>query len=207
MGGPGSWSLRRTAALGAVIALHGGLLILLITLRAPAERPAASGFVSTFVVLSPLPAAAPRRERPRASYQLAPVAPVEPPAAPPPVRLPSTPDTSIDWDAQAGHAAAAVTAPDEFREFGHGPRTETGPGPPGPAHQSGEQYRLDTGEWVVWVSDRCYIVAGVPPIGLPDVLARSIPTSTVCRDDSPPPGQLFKELPAYQKYHAAPGAR
>jgi hypothetical protein len=46
-------------------------------------------------------------------------------------------------------------------------------------------------------------VSGVPPIGLADVLARSMPTTTVCQDNSPPPRELFKDLPAYLKYHAA----
>ena len=40
-----------------------------------------------------------------------------------------------------------------------------------PLHEAGEQYRLATGEWIVWVSPRCFIVSGVPPIGLPDVVA------------------------------------
>lgn len=68
------------------------------------------------------------------------------------------------------------------------------------AHEPGEQYRLETGERVVWISLRCYIVSGVPPIGLPDVLARSIPTRTVYQDAARSPGQLFKDLAAYKTY-------
>jgi len=133
--------------------------------------------------------------------------PVRPPTAPPSgIAPPSISETAIDWREEARRAASAVAEPRPHREFSHTPKID-GVTRRRPAHQAGEQYRLDTGEWVVWVSDRCYIVSGVPPIGLPDVLARSIPTTTVCRDNSPPPGELFRELPAYQKYHAAPAVK
>jgi hypothetical protein len=54
---------------------------------------------------------------------------------------------------------------------------------------------------VVWVSDRCHLVCEVPPMGLPQVLSRSIPTSTVCQGDTESRDDLFKDLPAYEKYH------
>jgi hypothetical protein len=41
-----------------------------------------------------------------------------------------------------------------------------------------------------------------PPMGLPQVLARSIPTSTVCQGDTESRDDLFKDLPAYEKYHS-----
>jgi hypothetical protein len=140
---------------------------------------------------------------PRTSRESAPVIPVEPLTAPPPEITPNAPGSSIDWSEEARRAASALTEPGTFREFGHQPKADSEHKPRSPAHQVGEQYRIDA-EWVVWVSERCYIVSGVPPIGLPDVLARSIPTRTVCTDNSPPPGELFKDLPAYQKFHPAP---
>ena len=203
MRGPGTWSLRRSTALIAVIVLHAGLLTLLVTLRT-STRPAPGGFVSTFIAL-PQPSSAPqRRERLPETPQLAPMPPVEPLIAPPAqISPPGNAGPSIDWNEQAQRAAAAVAEPRAYRQFSHTPKVDAVTGRR-PAHEAGEQYRLDDGKWVVWVSERCYIVSGVPPLGLPDVLARSIPTTTVCQDDSPPPGELFKDLPAYQKYHAAP---
>jgi len=54
----------------------------------------------------------------------------------------------------------------------------------------------------VWVSDRCYIVAEPAPLGTPDVIARSRVTRTVCTTPHGPwEGELFKDLPAYKKYH------
>ena len=204
MGGPGTWSLQRSAALIAVVVLHAGLLTLLVTLRTPTRRPPAPGFISTFISLPPPSAVLPQRERLQSTPELAPVPPVETLIeTPPQIAPPSRPDASIDWNEQAQRSASAVAEPRAYRQFSHTPKTDAVTGR-GPAHQAGEQYRLASGEWVVWVSERCYIVSGVPPIGLPDVLARSIPTTTVCRDNSPPPGELFKDLPAYQRYNTAP---
>ena len=120
------------------------------------------------------------------------------------MNFPTGVDTSIDWSAEARRAAAAVTSAPHVREFGETPkagRLWEPPLHPAPAHQAGEQYRSEDGEWIVWVSDRCYIVSGVPPLGLPDILARSIPTRTVCQGGFGPQSDLFKDLPAYKKYH------
>lgn len=55
---------------------------------------------------------------------------------------------------------------------------------------------------MVWVSDRCFIASDPAPLGQPDILARAAASRTVCKGD---PGwsrpDLFKDLPAYQKYH------
>jgi hypothetical protein len=37
---------------------------------------------------------------------------------------------------------------------------------------------------MVWISDRCFIICELPPLGMPAVLARSIPTRTVYLADS-----------------------
>jgi len=197
--------MRRGAVLAAVIAVHVLLAAILIVALRTSTRPSAADFVTTLIIMSPPEPPAPpfTPRRPPSFRRSAPVIPAEPPAAPPSaITLPNTPGTSIDWGEEAQRAAAAVAQPRTYREFGH---TFKGDAVTRrrPAHEAGEQYRLDDGEWVVWVSDRCYIVSGLPPLGLPDVLARSIPTRTVCQDNSPPPGELFKELPAYQKYHDA----
>jgi hypothetical protein len=152
------------------------------------------------------PVPADRRHLP-VTNETAPLAPVEPPTPPPPqLDFPTDADTSIDWNAEARRAAAAVTAAPSVREFGRTPKGGFAEGPKNSApRMAGEQYR-EGGDWIVWVSDRCYIVSAVPPVGLPDVLARSIPTRTVCKGNSGPRSDLFKDLPAYRKYHPSGNA-
>jgi hypothetical protein len=110
---------------------------------------------------------------------------------------------TIDWAAEARRAAPGVTAPQKFREFGRiaDAGSRQGPRRSAPPHEAGEQYRDEFGEWIVWVSDRCYLVSDTPTLGMPQVLARSLPSRTVCQADSGPRSDLFKDLPAYRKYH------
>ena len=54
------------------------------------------------------------------------------------------------------------------------------------------------------MSARCRYIASSPPSpGTPDVIARAVPARLACPGD---PGwsrpDLFKDLPAYQRYHA-----
>ncbi len=117
--------------------------------------------------------------------------------------LPLDADNAIDWAAEARRAAGGVTAPQKFREFGRTPGAGSGQGPRRsvPAHEAGEQYRDEFGEWIVWVSDRCYLVSDTPTLAMPWVLARSIPSRVVCQADSEHRSDLFKDLPASRKYH------
>lgn len=206
MGGPRTWGLRRGVAFAAVVALHAGLVLTLtVALRTPTRPSSPTDFISALIFLSApaLPAASANRRRREVASEILRPAPVEQPETPlPQISFPGSADTSIDWSAEARRAAVAVTTVPKVREFGRIPKTGSVEGPPhrAPAHTAGEQYRGRDGEWIVWVSDRCYIVSGVPPLGLPDVLARSFPTRTVCQGDSGPRSDLFKDLPAYRKY-------
>ena len=205
MGGPNTWTLRRVIVVGAVAALHAGLLIILtISVRPTTRRSSPADFITTFISLPSPPAPAVSNRRPQVPEENAPISPVEPLSIPlPQISVQIGADTSIDWDSEARRAADAATGTAHTREFGRTPVAPPWLGPSRSAlkHQAGEQYRSDTGEWIVWVSDRCYIVSGVPPLGMPDVLARSIPTRTVCAGDSGPRSDLFKDLKAYKKYH------
>jgi hypothetical protein len=205
VGGPKTRGLRRGIAFAAVVALHAGLVITLTAaFRASTSPPSSTEFVGALIFLTaPLPpVASSNRPRLQGADKTSRVAPVEPPTPLPAViSFPLGADMAIDWVAEARRAAAAVTGARKVREFGRNP-ADSGPAPlRSPAHQAGEQYRTEDGAWIVWVSDRCYIVSEVPPLGLPQVLARSIPTRTVCPGDSEPRGDLFKDLPAYKKYH------
>jgi hypothetical protein len=206
MGGSRGSSPGRTVAFAVVVAGHAGLLLILMLALDARTRPRAlAAPVGTLILLS-LPVAPDRRLRRNVSE----TAPIErlalPPIPPPPdIQLPDDTHTSIDWLAEARRAAGIATAAPRTRPFGEMPKAPSwlGPSRSSPTHRAGEQYRLETGESVVWLSDRCYIVSEPPPLGMPDVLARSLGTRTVCQaPPGPREGELFKDLPAYKKYHS-----
>jgi hypothetical protein len=186
----------------AVVALHAGLVITLtLALRTQARRSTADDFVSALIFLStPVPPTSSSRRPARASTA---AAPAEQAAAPlPGISEPADAGTSIDWDTEARRASTAVTGAQKFREFGQIPKADVARdlrAPP--AHVAGEQYRDEDGTWIVWVSPHCFSVSELPPLGMPDILARSLPTRTGCEGSPEPRGDLFKDLPAYQKYH------
>jgi hypothetical protein len=206
MGGLRASSPGRAVALGVIVAAHAGfLLVLSIALDRRAGRPSPATSVSALILLSvPIRALAPDRRRRRELEEALPIEPFAlPPIPPPDVELPGEVHAPIDWLAEAGRAAEAATAAPLTRSFGKMPQAPLwlGSSHSGPTHQAGDQYRLETGEWIVWVSDRCYIVSEPAPLGMPDVLARSRGTHTVCLPSAGAAGELFKDLPAYRKHH------
>ena len=205
MGRPSTQSLRRIAALAVVVGLHGLTITLLVELRTPSPLSSPDDFVSTVILPSPLPPpAGPSTQAPRAASDAPPAAAVTPPIALPAQLSPSAGTrTGADWASEAQQAAAAVTLIPKVRGFGTIPAVETpraGTQRP-PGHVPGEQYRTTGGAWVVWLSDRCYLVSEVAPMGVPQPLARFISTGTVCQGDAESRGDLFKDLPAYAKHH------
>jgi hypothetical protein len=197
---------QRVVAMLAVLLLHVGLVsVVAVALhyhRATAEPDQAI----TLVLLALPPGAAAQQRGPgEAPFTPAPATAITlPPLAPPP-------GGAVDWDAEARKAAARTAEPQK-RPFGHNPASEA-PQPAGtPAmvvHHAGEQYREADGSSIVFVNDRCFVATDAPPPGTPDLIARARPTRTVCRGD---PGwsraDLFRDLPAYERYHRAqPGKR
>jgi len=179
---------------------------LMVALRNPPGLSSPAEFVSTVVLLSALPPPAGpwTQRRPATADDVAPLEPVESPIAVlPEISPPSDTRTGADWASDARRAAAVVTVTSRVRGFGESPEQNFARAGAQrvPAHEPGEQYRTTDGAWVVWTSDHCYLVSDVPPMGLPQVLARSIPTSTVCQGDPESRDDLFKDLPAYEKYH------
>lgn len=83
-----------------------------------------------------------------------------------------------------------------------GPHPHSGGEPPErerrSPHYAGEEYTDSTGSHLVWISDSCYIISDPPLPGIPRGLNFS---RTNCVDYAKPPGELFKDLPAYKKYH------
>ena len=205
MGGPNAGRVRRATTFAVVVALHAGLfLILAFALRISTWRVLPSAeFVTTFITLPSLPLPAVNRPHRPIPSESAAIPSAQPPTAPPSrISVPTRTGASIDWTAEAERAARAAIATPHARSFGEMPQAPdwVRSAPSSPKHYAGEQYRFATGESIVWVSERCFIVSEPPPLGMPDVFARSVVTSTVCQ---PPPGpregELFKDLPAYKK--------
>jgi hypothetical protein len=207
MGGTRASSPGRAVALGVIVAAHAGfLLVLSIALDRRAGRASQATSVSALILLSvPIRALAPDRRRRPDLEEVAPIEPLAFPSIPAPdIELRGEVHAPIDWLAEAGRAAEAATAARYTRAFGKIPEAPSwlGSSHSASVHHAGDQYRLETGEWIVWVSERCYLISGPAPLGTPDVLARSRGTQVACQaPPGPPPGELFKDLPAYKKYH------
>jgi hypothetical protein len=194
---------RRAVAFVGVLALHAMGLRVLIESRLEAP-PTAQDFTSTLIVLpadSPPTAGAGKQPLQPANTRIH--------SEHPHLSIPdsmesssSMPAPAIDWAAEAHREGTAITQTPTVTEFGQIPHAE-GEGkalPSAPAqHYAGQQYRDEFGESIVWVSERCYLVSESAP---PDLPRGSIPTRTICVGDSGQPrGDLFKDLPAYAKYH------
>lgn len=208
MGGPSTWRLGRAVALAAVVALHVGLLILVaVSLRA--IRQASPGdFVTTLVLLPSAPRPAVYQPHPLIPKVSTAISAVEPRVPPSQIRAESRQGTPIDWSAEAERAASDAISRPSTRSFGEFPRAPDWlrSVPSSDKHHAGEQYQLGRGESVVWVSNRCFVVSEPPPLGMPDVFARSLGTHTSCQGPTGPrEGELFKDLPAYRKSHPPAG--
>jgi hypothetical protein len=147
--------------------------------------------------------------RPSRNMGEAPIAPLVAPitlAPPDSVALgPNGP--AIDWDAAARRAVTAVLRRPKRKSFGFPPGGKSAitlgvPSPATPAHYAGESDRTPDGEVTDWVSANCYIVSGPPQLGEPDILKNARITRSGCLPlPGPDPGELFKSLRAYKKYH------
>jgi hypothetical protein len=202
LGGTRSWSPRRGIALLAVAAAHAALITALFLGLTQVPRSSVEEYVSTWVVL-PGKSARPRLRAPPARPPLLRVKPITIDLPPPAPQLaPGSGDRGIDWDAEARDAAERALTVPERHPFGPsrtgGPRAAH---PAPPPHHRGESYRDELGDRIYWVSDRCYLVS---ESRLPGALTTPGPaalTRTVCVGSDAPSGELFKDLPAYKRYH------
>ena len=199
-------NLRRASAFTVVLVIHLALLVLMSwQYRREPSPPESQDFVGTWIALTLDPT-------PRASGNLTPRQTVLPPFIPVPIEVPEVAPitvpaadtrTAIDWMTEAHTSAVAVSVPSKVRSLGQFPEvgSSEAPSPAQIVHHAGESYRDSDGNHVAWVNDDCYVVSELPPLGTPDVLARMIPTHTVCRNQSGPEGELFRDLDAYKKRH------
>lgn len=124
-------------------------------------------------------------------------------SAPQPTLPHSTAPQQIDWAEEARRVAQAaannVPASSSPSRLDHATPSEIWPSP---SHHAGEQYQLSNGDWMVWVSSRCYQISkAMPSTG--GAVGHSLP-ETVCPQSNEPRGDLFKELPEYKKRHPDP---
>lgn len=175
-----------------------------VRLAAPGGTPL-SAFIVTHPVRRQLPVPVPARNASSAP----PIAPlVGPITLAPPAPIVTSPGSEpIDWSDAAKQAAAETLGRPPRRPFGFPPggRSAITLGAwssSSPAHHAGESDRSITGEDIEWTSDRCYVESDPPVPGEPDILARHRVTHSGCLPPAAPdPGELFKSLPAYRKYH------
>lgn len=123
-----------------------------------------------------------------------------------PAMRPSRP--AVDWSAAARRAASATLQLPKRMSFGFPPGGKSAitlgvPSPSSPAHYAGESDRTIDGRRTEWISARCYIISDPPPLGSPDFLKHAGVTRGGCLPPpGPDPGELFKSLPSYKKYHS-----
>jgi len=199
----------RNLTLLLVIAFHGVLIAaLLVASRWSPRRTAATPPLEiVFLAREPRPPPPPPpRPASRASTELksparAPTSPaaesslIVVPAAAPPGR-------SVDWDQEA-HIVAAERAhqepPAPIPQF----KSEQAPKsafPPPPTHHRGDEEPVPGGT-AVYVSEDCYQVAPAIPV-VQDALHNGMPLQIYCNSQSKKPrGDLFDQLPAYQRLH------
>jgi hypothetical protein len=187
------------------------LMVLMAGARIRHRSSAAPSVITTMVSLprAPQPLAPAPLPQPHFAAPV-PLAPLVP--APPSITYPPADNVpeAIDWQAEAQKTAAAITGskggsatpsePQDRRKTSssHGPR----PWFPPPAHHAGEEYKTITGETVVWISDKCYVTSSAPMLGVPQIFARGMLSTTVCpRTSGHARGDLFEALPAYKKAH------
>lgn len=197
---------RRYFVLVVVAGVHAVIMgVLFDTSRAP-RLPSSTGISLTAFILRRV--AHPRM--PIARPRLVDTALIAPTAEPitltPPPALTNPTPHAIDWGAAAKAAVTTAMRPRSQITFGFptgmSPIMRGAHVPDLSGHHVGDSYTIAGGEEIVWVSDRCYVASDPPALWEPDILKRADMTHTVCLPPSgPTPGDLFKRLPAYKKYH------
>jgi hypothetical protein len=193
----------RSVPLAAVVILHVCIgYALLVGYRAHDRVTTAENAALTLVNVPEVQA--PKPQPPAADQQIK-LAPHAPPAlsieAPAPIRS-GAPSGPVDWRTEAHRTASDILEdeappPEVTREKSH---EEDQSRDPPPAHYAGETYRTNTGESVVWISAKCYVISPAPNSGPPDVGPRPQMTRTVCpREGNTARGDLFKSVPGYKK--------
>jgi hypothetical protein len=202
---PQRWGRSRYFALLGVSVLHVAVLAALVIavktrfLTTPPSAPIELLILPQYAapIVPPLPTPSDRHKKVAANL------------APPPDALTNiTPNSasdvagpSIDWSEEAHNEVAnlAKDAPTLNDTIAAPPSQSPFAAPP--AHHKGEQIPTGDGRWIVYVSDNCYQVSK-SITAITNATNTGVGTQTYCNQKSRlPRGDLFKQLPAYKKYH------
>jgi hypothetical protein len=190
-----------------VFACHCALIFVLV--ETSKTRRALSASPAPMVLLFLPPAVAPRAQkdtsRRSTSRKIKPKPLVTELTVTPSVAAPRNQQSSaatIDWATEAQTVAAAIASRPEASDRHRG---SDAPRPPisifsePPAHHAGEEFTTSSGEHAVFVSENCYQVASTKS---PNAIDNGMGSQTYCIGKSKKPrGDLFDQLPAYEKYH------
>jgi len=184
-----------------VIAFHAVILSwLLAASRYPLDLTSPDRFVELFLV--PPPNIQPKG-RPLSALVLPPerhLPPLPSDALTEVVPLPASPTEGeatrdVDWGEEVHRAAE--TAADDGSTFAGNDKPDSVSSRssrfPAPRHHAGEQFILDTGDWVVWVNDDCYQVSEWAPRSA-GWSGSSLPRTICPQASTTPRGDLFKDL-------------
>jgi hypothetical protein len=107
----------------------------------------------------------------------------------------------IDWADEARTTAAAMVTQADSRPMALGfdsvplPKSAF---PDSGAHHAGDQHRLDSGEWIVFISDNCYQISrSLPLISNPAIDGMGVQTFCLSQSRTPR-GNLLDQLAAYK---------
>jgi hypothetical protein len=208
MGESRVWGFSQFMAVLAVLALHAVMLAILVMTSGTPEFSASQPQSIELMYLASsrapglrLDGALPQRSS--ADNAIALTSPV--------LNVPPLPEESpaadnigaaIDWAAEAHRVAEAAakgmagSASDKTKSAS--PSAAAGWWQP-PQHHAGDQFRTDTGDWIVWTSSKCFVVASV----LLRVLTTGaeLPMNHCSGGSGSPRGDLFAQLTAYKKLH------
>jgi hypothetical protein len=184
------WGAQRFVTLLVVLALHLGVLALLLMIS-PTRIPAVATNNSVELMFFPPTKVRFDHARPQRLNVATAVAVTLPGLTAPSLAPPSSGAdgnaAAVNWVAEAHRAVQAV----EIRR-NHPPNVAISASPWSDwwprEHHAGDRYKTENGDWIVWISANCYQVARWGPGAF-----GSTPSPTICprqsdsRGDNPPP--------------------
>lgn len=196
MGAAQFWDRRRYLTLVVVIGLH-ALMLAILWLYAPGLQ--LGGSPPNSVELLYLPPSPPSKIRPD-NFRPHRIGSDSTISIAPPVlgSLPMAPSTSgadgngagVDWSAEARRALQAFEIRNNRRSNSPAPSGSSAENDwwPRAQHHAGEQYKNDSGDWIVWINSSCYQIAKAASSYVPGAVV----SQTIC------PG---RDAPAYKSAH------
>lgn len=203
---------RKGLLLVLVVVGHGLVIGLLVFEMRSLSLPGADTVSVTALLMLPVRRSPTRWLSPPVRALSAPVRPLVAPitlslaALPPPIRV----TRAINWSRAARQAVHAVLRRRRRIAFGFPAgarhRAELRSAASGVRSQGRESYRTRTGQHIYRSGGNCYLVSGPPPLDASQLERQAQLSRVECAGArrGPSPDNLFKNLPAYRRYHALP---